>query len=181
MSVSPYQALIAAPVPRPKQLVASYVDHNTASHKKMVWILVAIAVGTWLLAGTMDAKGGHSSSILMSYVKSSGVMVAAFFMLIGPALLFWSVNKSSLARHLRDGQLLRARVRTRNVFHVRGTPLLKIVAEFEAAAGSIRQAQFEASLEEAPLEGSEIWVLRRTGTTVAVVWPDEGAALARLL
>lgn len=181
MSVSPYQALIAAPVPRPKQLVASYVEHNTTSHKKLVWGFVAFAVVLWLLAGSLDASGGHSSSVLMSYLKALGIMGPLAMLVLGPVLLFWSVNKSGLTNSLRDGQMLPARERSRDVVDIRGSKLVKIVTEFNDGVGGVRQARFEMTLPQAPPAGTQFAVLRRSGTAVVVLWPDSGAVMARVL
>lgn len=181
MSGSPHEALLAAPVPRPKQLVAGYVEHNTANHRKMVRGFVIGGIVLWLLAGTADASGGHSGSLLGSYAKTLLIMGPLCMLLIGPVLLFWSVNKSSLTRILRDGQALPARERTRDVFQVRGNRLVKIVTEFNDAAGSVGQARFEMPLAEAPPAGTRFVVLRGSGTAVAVLWAGDRVMLARRL
>lgn len=181
MSTSPHQALIAAPIPRPKPLVDRYVEQNTTDHKRMVWIFAALGVGMWLLAGTADASGGHSGSVLASYGKALLIMGPLSMLLLGPVLLFWSVNKSSLSRTLRDGQLLPAREYSRDIVNVRGTRLVKVVAEFNDAVGSVARARFEIPLEQAPQEHTQLAVLRRSGTTVVVLWPNDRAVVARRL
>ncbi len=181
MSVSPHQALIAAPVPRPKPLVETYVEHNAKNNKKLVWGFVAFGVVLWLLAGTADASGGHSGSVLGSYGKALLIMGPLTMLVIGPVLLFWSVNKSGLTRLLREGEALPARERTRDVFNIRGTQLVKIVTEFNDAVGRVVQARFELPLPEAPPPGTELAVLRRSGTTVVVLWPPANAVMARRL
>ncbi len=179
MPASPHKALVAAPIPRPQALVASYVQRNTTSHKKMVWTFVAFGVVLWLIAGTADASGGHSGSVLASYGKALLYMAPLSMLILGPVLLFWSVNKSSLTRLLSQGQAVLARERTRDVVNIRNTQLVRVVTEFNDAVGSVAQARFEVPLVEAPPAGTQFVVLQGPGTTVAVLWPEHGAVMAR--
>ncbi len=180
MSASPYQGLLGAAIPRPKAFVDAYVERGTSSHEKTVWIFVAIFVVLWFVAGSADASGGHSSSVLASFAKSFAIMAPLSMLLIGPVLLFWSSNKSGLAKHLRYGAAQRGRERSRDVFHIRGTSLIRLVVEYSDGYGRVATARFELPEADAPAPGTELCVLHKGGTTAAVLWPDEGVALARV-
>ncbi len=181
MSESPYASLLAAPVPRPKALVGAYVERGTTSHRKTAWGFVGLFIAFALLSSYLYASGTRTSSFVVSFATCFILVLLASMVFAGPVLLFWSVNKTALHKHLRGGHVHLAGERSRDLFYVKGAPFVRVVVEFGNDPGPRLACRFEVPLQEGPIPGAELRVLFRVGTTAAVLWPYHGVALGRIV
>ncbi len=70
--------------------------------------------------------------------------------------------------------------RSRDVFHIEGSPFIRLVVAFDDGYGRVGSARFEVPEAEGPAPGAELCVMQRGRTTAAVLWPHRGVALARV-
>ena len=177
---SDHEALLASPIPRDARIVAPYVRRATGWIRKTALIFIAFFIGFWLFVSTIDASGGHSGSWWMSYVKGLGISALLSVFLLGPVLLFWNVNRSSLLRLTTHGRLLPASVSVRETMNFRGNDVAMATIAFVDETGRQRTAKFQGPPAEHLSVGTAVHVLRSTGNTVGVLWAPDALVLARL-
>lgn len=179
METTSYEALVRSAIPRDPKVVQPYLSKGTRWIRSMALLFSLFFLGFGVLVSVLDMSGGRSVW-WMSFAKGFGYTLLFSLFLLGPILLFWGVNRSSLRKLAQNGQLLPARVSAIDEMQMRGNNLFMATLDFTDVTGQPRQAKFQGPDAEKLAVGNQVYVLRALGTSVGVVWPPDVLVLARI-
>jgi len=154
-----------------------FSQRGSVANKRMLLGALALFAAAWMLG---VVAGGESEPTLGTVTRPLVVLLPLCIVFGGVLLLYWSVNKTAVARILRDGHAWWARETSRERVRVRFWVGIRVAVEFHSA-GIAKTAAFVVAPSDAPPEGVELCVIERSGPSVAVVWLPAGAEVATLL
>lgn len=167
-----YARVVAAPLPRPSDLVAAYQRERTDWASKPIAPGVLKLLGVGLVIGIVGASSGRGSvatNMLMGMSIALGVVVLA----LGPSIAVSAFIRSRLRTLLLHGELRSGTVVTTRTWSPFAGSLTTVTYVDES--GHQRHAGVHAPL---PV-GSTVMVIADRSSTAAVLWPPQGIELAR--